>query len=86
MEWSTVWVLSKPLITKEIWPGKGLDPGLPNDTPVALYPLLHELMLKFLGLNYFPLPRYYRRGDWRVIIPRVNLGTQLGASSKIDLQ
>jgi hypothetical protein len=43
-EWSTVWVLSKPLITEENWPGQGLNPGLPNDTP-ALYPLLHELML-----------------------------------------
>jgi hypothetical protein len=44
MEWSTVWVLTKPLITEEIWPGQGLNPGLPNDTP-AFYPLLHELML-----------------------------------------
>jgi hypothetical protein len=43
-EWSTVWVLSKPLITEENWPGRDLNPGLPNDTP-ALYPLLHELML-----------------------------------------
>jgi hypothetical protein len=43
-EWSTVWVSTKPLITEENWPGWGLNPGLPNDTP-ALYPLLHELML-----------------------------------------
>jgi hypothetical protein len=43
-KWSTVWVLSKPLITEENWPGRGLNPGLPNDT-LALYPLLHELML-----------------------------------------
>jgi hypothetical protein len=40
-----VWVLSKPLITEENWLGRGLNPGLPNDTP-ALYPLLHKLMLK----------------------------------------
>jgi hypothetical protein len=26
------------------WPGRGLNPGLPNGTP-ALYPLLHELTL-----------------------------------------
>jgi hypothetical protein len=39
-----VWVLTKPLITEENWPGRGLNPGLPNDTP-ALYPLLHKLML-----------------------------------------
>jgi hypothetical protein len=37
-------MLSKPLITEENWPGRGLNLGLPNDTP-ALYPLLHELML-----------------------------------------
>jgi hypothetical protein len=42
-EWSTVWVLTKPLIGEEILPGQGLNPGLPNDTP-ALYPLLHKLM------------------------------------------
>jgi hypothetical protein len=35
----------KPLITEEIWPGQGLNPGLPNYTPL-LYPLLHQLMLK----------------------------------------
>jgi hypothetical protein len=35
----TVWFLTKPLITEEIWPGRGLNPGLQNDTP-ALYPLL----------------------------------------------
>jgi hypothetical protein len=46
MEWSTVWVSTKPLITEENWPGQGLNPGLPNDTP-ALYPLLHELMLTY---------------------------------------
>jgi hypothetical protein len=46
MEWSTVWVSTKPLITEENWPGQGLNPGLPNDTP-ALYPLLHELMLGY---------------------------------------
>jgi hypothetical protein len=39
-----VWVSTKPLITEENWPGRGLNPGLPYDTP-ALYPLLHELML-----------------------------------------
>jgi hypothetical protein len=44
-EWSTVWVSTKPLITEENWPGRGLNPGLPNDT-LALYPLHHELMLK----------------------------------------
>jgi hypothetical protein len=44
MEWTTVWVSTKPLITEEIWPGQGLNPGLPNDTPV-LYPLPHKLML-----------------------------------------
>jgi hypothetical protein len=42
-----VWVQTKPLITEENWPGQGLNPGLPNDTP-ALYPLLHELMLNKL--------------------------------------
>jgi hypothetical protein len=44
MEWSTVWVSTKPLITEENWLGRGLNLGHPNDTP-ALYPLLHELML-----------------------------------------
>jgi hypothetical protein len=39
-----VWVSTKPLISEENWPGRGLNPGFPNDTPV-LYPLLHELML-----------------------------------------
>jgi hypothetical protein len=46
MEWRTVWVSTKPLITEENLPGQGLNPGLPNDTP-ALYPLLHKLMLTF---------------------------------------
>jgi hypothetical protein len=41
-EWSTVWVSTKPLLTEEIWPGRGLNLGLPNEKP-ALYPLLHEL-------------------------------------------
>jgi hypothetical protein len=45
VEWSPVWVSSKSLSTEEIWPGRGLNPGLPNDTTV-LYPLLHELMLR----------------------------------------
>jgi hypothetical protein len=49
MEWSTVWVSSKPLITEENWLGQGLNLGLPNDTP-ALYPLLHKLMLRFTGI------------------------------------
>jgi hypothetical protein len=47
MEWSIVWVSTKPLITEEIWPGWGLNLGLPNDTP-ALYPLLHELTLVWI--------------------------------------
>jgi hypothetical protein len=52
-EWSTVWVSTKPLITEENWPGQGLNPGLPNDTQ-ALYPLLHELMLRYLEeLSFF---------------------------------
>jgi hypothetical protein len=42
-EWSNVLISAKPLMTEEIWPGRGLNPGLPNDTP-ALYPLLHELI------------------------------------------
>jgi hypothetical protein len=29
-------------ITKEFWPGRGLNPDLPNET-WSLYPLLHEL-------------------------------------------
>jgi hypothetical protein len=33
----------------ENWPGRGLNPGLPNDTPV-LYPLLHKLMLAWQSL------------------------------------
>jgi hypothetical protein len=32
MEWSTVWVSSKLWITEEIWPVRGLNLGLPNDT------------------------------------------------------
>jgi hypothetical protein len=44
----TVWVLTKPLISEENWPGRGLNPGLPNDTP-ALYPLLDELMLNIVN-------------------------------------
>jgi hypothetical protein len=43
-EWSNVWVSTKPLITEGIWPGRGLNLRLPNDTS-ALYPLLHELVL-----------------------------------------
>jgi hypothetical protein len=42
MERSNVWVSTKPLITEEFWPGRGLNPGLPNDTP-ALCPLFHKL-------------------------------------------
>jgi hypothetical protein len=48
-EWSHVWVSTKPLITEEIWRGKGLNTGLPKDT-LALYPLLPELMLKASGI------------------------------------
>jgi hypothetical protein len=40
-----VWVSIKPLTTEEIWPAQGLILGLPNETS-ALYPLLHELMLR----------------------------------------
>jgi hypothetical protein len=29
IEWSKVWVSTKPLITEEIWTGRGLNPGLP---------------------------------------------------------
>jgi hypothetical protein len=36
--------LKKALITEELWPGRGLNPGLPNETP-ALCPLLHVLTL-----------------------------------------
>jgi hypothetical protein len=42
---SVVWVLTKQSIAEEMWPGRGLNPDLPRETP-ALYPLLHELMLK----------------------------------------
>jgi hypothetical protein len=42
MEWSKVRESAKPF--EEIWPGQGLNPGLPNDTK-AIYPLLNELML-----------------------------------------
>jgi hypothetical protein len=49
-EWSTVWVLSKPLITIENWPGWGLNLDLPYDT-LVLYPLLHELMLISMTLG-----------------------------------
>jgi hypothetical protein len=52
-EWSTMWVSSKLLITEEIWPGQGLNLGLPNDTP-PLYPLLHKLML-YSKLTYFKI-------------------------------
>jgi hypothetical protein len=31
-------VSTKPLITKENWPGRGLNPGLPNDTPALAPP------------------------------------------------
>jgi hypothetical protein len=31
-------------LTEELWPGRSLNPGLPNNTR-ALYPLLLELML-----------------------------------------
>jgi hypothetical protein len=43
MEWSTVWVSSRLLITEESWPAQGLIPSLPIDTQ-ALYLLLHKLM------------------------------------------
>jgi hypothetical protein len=48
--------LCKPLISEENWPGQGLNPGLPNDTP-ALYPLLYELMLNILCSfgTFFPI-------------------------------
>jgi hypothetical protein len=59
-----MWVLTKPLITEEIWPGGGLNLGLPNDTQV-LYSLRHELMLMcmyipacfYLGLFFSCWPR-----------------------------
>jgi hypothetical protein len=41
MEWSNVKVSTKPIITEEIWPGRGLNPGLPIDTPA---------IFDFLGL------------------------------------
>jgi hypothetical protein len=37
IEVHNVLVLTKPFITEEIWPGRGLNPGLPYGTPV-LYP------------------------------------------------
>jgi hypothetical protein len=57
-EWSTVWVLSKPFITEENRPGRGLNPGLPNDTP-ALYPLLHKLMLHIAHYYIFTYHEHY---------------------------
>jgi hypothetical protein len=51
MECSNVWVSTKSLITEEIWPGQGLNLGLPSDTP-ALYPLLQELMLKSFYFSF----------------------------------
>jgi hypothetical protein len=61
-EWSTLWVSSKPIITEEIWPGPGLNMGLPNDT-LALYPLLHELMLGGIR-SLRPDPRTHFCCDW----------------------
>jgi hypothetical protein len=40
-----VWVSSKPLISEEIWPGQGLNPGLPNDTP-ALHAHAHLITIQ----------------------------------------
>jgi hypothetical protein len=36
---------SQQLVNEEILPGRGLNPGLPNETP-ALYPLLNEITVK----------------------------------------
>jgi hypothetical protein len=50
MEWNNVWFSTKPLLIEEIWPGRGLNTGLQNDTPV-LYQLLHKHMLPKLSLH-----------------------------------
>jgi hypothetical protein len=50
----------KPLITGENWPGRCLNPGLPNDTP-ALYPLLHELMPLLFALEQHAVQRNKRQ-------------------------
>jgi hypothetical protein len=42
---------NKALIAEEILPGRGLNPGLPNET-LALYPLLHKLMLKYVESSH----------------------------------
>jgi hypothetical protein len=67
---SNVWASKKTLITEEIWPGLGLNPGLPNDMP-ALYPLLHEVMLKNLAPFNDPRAQFFKN--------------QLRRSSKIQL-
>jgi hypothetical protein len=56
MEWSIVWVSTKPLITEEIWPGRGSNPGLDNET-LALYPPNYKLH------NFFFLPHTYYVDD-----------------------
>jgi hypothetical protein len=73
MEWSIVGVLSKPLIIEEIWPGRGLNLGLPNDTPV-LYPLLQELMLWVWA---FYIPTYVFTYVFKIIFDTIvtNLNT-----------
>jgi hypothetical protein len=79
-EWSTVLVSTKPLITEENWPGRGLNLGLPNNTP-ALYPLLHKLMLKNIldnlkKLSGHPACVQQNQGDQiRLILPLGRLFT-----------
>jgi hypothetical protein len=55
--------LVKAIITEEIWPGRGLNPGLQNDT-LALCPLLHDLILNswllFVNKRRAELVKYNR--------------------------
>jgi hypothetical protein len=46
-EWSTVWVLTKPWITEENWPGRGLNPGLIHTGALSTTPRAHAQEIIF---------------------------------------
>jgi hypothetical protein len=78
MKQSIVWVMTKPSITEEIWPNKGLNLGLPNDTQ-ALCPLVHKHMLS-CQMVYFQtqnpnLGKFCRALEWKRLVYSMAFGT-----------
>jgi hypothetical protein len=57
-----VWVSTKPLITEEIWPGQGLNLGLPNDKPALGMSTIPGVHAHFFCLLSFPVGRLLTLG------------------------